>query len=184
MNYKRLRDLVTAVCFILLAALIAVKFETSTEQRIGGVFRVVDGDSLENGGRRLRLRGVDAPELGQTCRRAEGDWACGRDARQALVLLMQGQGVICAGNDLDKYGRLLVTCRDGDRDLNGAMVRQGMAVAFGRYEQEEQSARSDRLGLWAGPFDRPSDWRRRHAGLVEPEAAHNSSFFRRWFGVE
>jgi endonuclease YncB( thermonuclease family) len=156
----------TIVLFALLALLAARldRIGTRTEQ---GTATVNDGDTLTLGGERIRLRGIDAPEYNQTCRRDGADYACGRTARQALVGLIGGRAVSCMGWQRDRYGRLLGDCRAGDVDLNRALVAAGWAVAYGNYETEEQKARSARVGVWAGSFDQPQDWRRAHGGQAE-----------------
>jgi endonuclease YncB( thermonuclease family) len=52
-----------------------------------------------------------------------------------------------------------VRCRSGATSVNGTLVRQGLAIASGRYAQEQVEARRERLGLWAGQFESPRDWR-------------------------
>jgi endonuclease YncB( thermonuclease family) len=57
-------------------------------------------------------------------------------------------------------------CRTESGELNAAMVRRGWAVDYtkyngGRYHSEEQEARRDQLGIWAGRFDMPEQWRHR-----------------------
>jgi endonuclease YncB( thermonuclease family) len=70
-----LRSLIVLVVLALPAPALATMVE--------GRARVVDGDTLEVGGRKVRLFGIDAPELDQTCD-AEGQlWACGAEARAA-----------------------------------------------------------------------------------------------------
>lgn len=123
------------------------------EAPIEGQAIVVDGDTLEVAGQRLRLQGIDAPEMAQTCKRAGGeDWACGIEAQQALVALIGGKPVACDRKGLDKYGRVLAICFAGEEDINGWMVENGYAWAFVRYSGEyvaaEASARDNRAGIW------------------------------------
>jgi endonuclease YncB( thermonuclease family) len=125
---------------------------------------VIDGDSLRAGGENIRLIGIDAPELRQTCRDAQGDeWLCGRAAKARLAALVSGGNVACAARGHDRYGRTLAVCSAaGVADLGAALVREGHAVDYGGYFSAEQEARQARRGLWDGTFERPQDWRRRH----------------------
>ncbi len=115
---------------------------------------VVDGDTVDIAGRRVRLEGIDAPELGQRCPRSFGwgAWPAGRQARQALIGLIARRPVTCRARGLDQYGRMLGVCFAGGIELNGAMVQRGMAWAFRRYSTSyvaaEQDARSNRIGIW------------------------------------
>ena len=175
-----LRDSVTAFAMLALIALIAAKLNGGAERSISAAFFVIDGDTLGLKTERLRLSGIDAPELAQHCRDANGaDWACGQAARQALAALLAGAGATCRGRAEDRYGRLLVVCATGPAgpSINSALVRQGLAVAYGGYETEESAARAERRGLWAGAFERPQDWRRTQ-GLVTDEPVANS-----WLGL-
>ncbi|ADZ71399.1 thermonuclease family protein [Polymorphum gilvum] len=131
-----------------------------------GRLRVIDGDTLVLDGERLRLEGIDAPELGQTCLDASGrSWPCGAAAARHLRELAAAGPVSCTGTERDAYGRLLATCRAGERTLNRAMVVDGYAFAFTRYshsyEADEATARRARAGLWAGTAERPWDYRSR-----------------------
>lgn len=125
-----------------------------------GPAHVIDGDSLRIGRADFRLKDIDAPEGRQTCRRAEGEWDCGEEARRVLQRLIGGSDVTCRSVERDKHGRHLGYCEASGRDLNRAMVESGMAVAFGGYSDEERRARTDKRGLWSGEFERPRDWRR------------------------
>jgi endonuclease YncB( thermonuclease family) len=132
------------------------------EERVAGRAHVADGDSLEIDGRRMRLEGLDAPELAQVCRRADAPYPCGRASRQRLVDLI-GQGPLeCTGRSRDRYDRLLVRCRVPAGDVGAILVREGWAVGYGGYRREEAEARAARRGLWNGSFDAPDLWRRQH----------------------
>lgn len=125
-----------------------------------GPAHVADGDSVAIGGTRLRLVGIDAPELAQTCRRDGRAFACGETAKARLLTLIDGRPLDCRWDRRDKYGRGLAVCRVGAVDLGAAMVRDGWAVAYGLYEAEEAEAQRAKRGLWAGSFEWPEDFRR------------------------
>lgn len=163
----RLVDLVAALGAILLLALIAARFQAATPA-VEGRAQVVDGDSLVLSGRRLRLAGIDAPEITQTCRLGDAERACGREAKAVLLRLVGENPISCSIVGRDRYGRDLAECRAGDVDLNAAMVRAGHAVAFGNYESQEQLAQAERAGLWGMEFIRPAEWRRREGVAEEP----------------
>ena len=134
---------------------------------VAGTPRVADGDTLVFSGERLRLAGIDAPELDQSCEAAAGDYACGREARRFLAGLLEQGETECRGNEEDRYGRLLVRCVCGTTEVNSAMVRAGWAVSYGGYETEERLARDQKAGLWAGTFERPADWRATRGSAVD-----------------
>lgn len=128
-----------------------------------GNARVVDGDSLEIKGEKIRLKGIDAPEGQQKCQKNGVDWACGREATRALRQLIKGRDVVCKGAEYDRYQRLLGYCSAGSVDLNKSMVQEGWALSFGGdFLAEERLASQQKKGLWAGQFERPQDWRRDH----------------------
>lgn len=180
-----LRDGATAFAILSLIWLIAAKLETATLRVERGAFSVVDGDTLARDGQRLRLQGIDAPELAQSCGAAHGDWACGQAARAQLAALVAGAATACSGRANDRYQRLLVTCRRGAQDLNAAMVAAGMAVASGDYAGEEAAARAARRGIWAGDFERPADWRHRHGtGQADRRGAAVWSRLRAVLGID
>jgi endonuclease YncB( thermonuclease family) len=138
---------------------------TGVSSKLAGYPTVVDGDTLRLNGESIRIVGVDAPEANQTCRDASGrPWACGRAATQRLSALIAGGRVECTAKGRDRYGRTLASCAAGSiGDLGGAMVRDGYAVNYGGYLLAEAGARLRQRGLWAGDFERPQDWRQRHA---------------------
>lgn len=119
---------------------------------VGGVARVIDGDTLEMAGTRVRLFGIDAPELSQRCDGLHGSWPCGLWARDQLRHLVGDRPVHCVGDESDRYGRLIARCAAGQGDLGAALVRDGAALAFRRYAldyvEDEVSARRAARGLW------------------------------------
>lgn len=184
--WRRGLDLIIAVTVLAAVAVVAARLERHAAPEIAGAARVVDGDSLVIGKRRLRLKGIDAPELAQRCRRDGVAYGCGTDAASHLRGLIGGGQVQCLGEGVDRYGRDLVRCQANGVALNEAMVRSGHAVAFGDYEAEQDLARNGRLGLWAGEFDLPKQWRAVHGGLSEEFHSERSAIralLRRLFGI-
>ncbi|MBK5947541.1 succinoglycan biosynthesis protein [Rhodobacter veldkampii DSM 11550] len=147
-----------------ICSLIVLIASPAFAQSVVGVARVIDGDTLEVAGERVRLFGIDAPEAGQACRDAAGRrWDCGAHATARLEAL-SGGAVRCEGRERDRYGRLVARCAAGGQDLGAAMVAEGAAFAYARYSADylpaEAAARAARRGVWAGAAERPEDRRR------------------------
>ena len=132
----------------------------------GSAPRIVDADTLEVAGQRVRLQGIDAPESAQACRQPTGQrYRCGARATQALRTRIGAGAVTCQIAGRDRYNRALGICYAADgTDLNGWLVAQGWALAYRRYSTtyvpEETQAKAARAGLWAGEFVAPWAWRR------------------------
>ena len=78
---------------------------------ISGLPRVIDGDTIEISGERIRLHGIDAPETRQSCVGVDGkQWDCGRQSTSVLTSLIGGRPVICKGRQRDRYKRLIAVC--------------------------------------------------------------------------
>lgn len=135
---------------------------TSGDPLIGQAI-VIDGDTIEIHGQRIRLFGIDAPESSQTCRRHGEDYLCGKEASFALADLIAQRPVDCTPEDIDPYRRIVATCYVGATDLNRWMVFQGHALAYRQYSTryllDEEQAKDARRGLWAGSFEKPWDYR-------------------------
>ena len=108
---------------------------------------IIDGDTFKAGNQSIRLHGIDAPELAQTC---EG-WAAGEAARNALVGLLARGAPQCEYIATDVYGRTVAVCRVNGEDVSEAMVRSGMAYAAYSHDYllQEWRARFDGRGIHA-----------------------------------
>jgi endonuclease YncB( thermonuclease family) len=129
-----------------------------------------DGDSFAIGTRKLRLKGIDAPEYKQICRAADGkEWPCGRSAKAALENLLTQPGLSCSVEYHDRFARSLAYCRTSTTpDIGAAQVSNGMAVSddfngLRSFGAEEDAAKSAKRGIWQGRFIVPKLWRETHS---------------------
>ena len=157
---RQARDVGVAVAILALTALVVARLGGESGETIAGTARAADGDTLTLDGHRIRLVGMDTPELAQICKRDGTDWRCGVAARSRLTEVLRAGPITCRTQGTDKYDRWLARCENQEGDLGARMVREGLAVAYGGYEDEEQFARAERKGLWGAEFDMPQQWRR------------------------
>ncbi len=153
-----MRSLIFALILFVAAAPVAA-------QDINGPARVIDGDTIEVAGQRIRLHGIDAPESKQRCRAGRSEIECGKEATKVLRRIIARKSVTCEERDVDRYGRIVAVCLNSDgEDINAAMVAQGWALAYRQfsndYVDQEGEAREAGLGMWRGRFVAPWDWRR------------------------
>jgi endonuclease YncB( thermonuclease family) len=132
-----------------------------------GVTRVTDGDSLRSGRLKIRLFGIDAPEIKQQCETDDGSsWPCGLAARDAMRdLTGSAPQLNCHLHDVDRYGRLVMQCFANGHDIAGALVDRGLALAYrdfsSAYVENETRAAAAKRGMWQGRFSPPWEWRRK-----------------------
>ena len=143
----------------------AASAQYAAGDRIAGrVVGIQDGDTLtvltaENRQVRIRIANIDAPE---------DDQPFGERSKQMLAALAFGRDADIAVDDVDSYRRPIGRVRVGRDDVNAAMVRQGGAWVFARYNRDpslvaaEAEARAARRGLWSLPESErlpPWEWR-------------------------
>ena len=163
----RLCLLLTALTF---GASLAWSGETNPE--IVGRASVIDGDTIDLHGLRVRLNGIDAPESAQLCRSAQGkNYRCGSVAARVLEeFLATSRPTRCKFVNRDRYGRFVGDCYRADgASVAELLVLSGWALDWpryskGEYADEQAHARSMRLGLWAGNFAFPWEWRAQRRG--------------------
>ena len=138
----------------------------ASAQTLTGQARIIDADTVEIAGERLRLEGIDAPESRQTCKRDGKRYDCGKEAASALRVKIGKSSITCQGATRDQYDRLIAVCYLDELDLNGWLVHQGHALAAlayqrlsKRYVAAEAEARKTRRGIWQRQFIQPWQWR-------------------------
>ena len=145
------------------ALLLTMAIAWPAHAEVSGPAAMIDGDTIEVSGSRVRLHGIGAPESAQTCLAGDRRWRCGERTTRALADRIGGRNVDCEETARDRYGRIVAVCRLGHTDLNAWLVAEGWALAHRRYStayvNEEASVRSGRRGIWRGRFVPPWDWR-------------------------
>lgn len=137
------------VGFLAFSLLLWAQGAFAQQSEIVGVPSVIDGDTLEIHGTRIRLSGIDAPEHDRHC----GQVNVGQRAAHALDDLVQSRTVSCVAQGLDRYGRTVAMCSVCNADLARIMVTQGWARDWPRYSRgayagAERAARAAHRGAW------------------------------------
>lgn len=178
-----LSDILVILVLLALAAFMIWRFHQRAKEAeeqekaaptgiVEGYAKIDDGDSLKIKGQRIRLLGIDAPELHQYCRKGDKTYACGEMAKDYLYELINRRAVRCHWIKRDKYQRILGRCFVDDLDLNRQMVAAGWAIDYSsfsdgdnNYKKEERLARQEKRGIWQWQFERPQNWRKQHPRL-------------------
>ena len=148
-------------------------FQTLQASEVIGLPKVVDGDTIHIKSYKIRLEGIDAPEMKQKCKKPylqimfftfQKDYYCGQVSKKKLIQKIGNKPVKCILLGKDRYKRYLAQCFKGNINLNKWMVRNGYAVAYRRYSKlyisDENFAKEEKLGLWKGTFVKPEKWRK------------------------
>ena len=140
---------------------------------IKGKVKVIDGDTVKIKNNKIRLSGIDAPELNQLCSKVflslsfisfYKKYYCGKISTEKLKRLLKNGIILCKVENIDRYKRKLATCYKNKLNINSWLVRNGYALAYIKYSKkyilQEKEAKRDQLGIWQGTFENPWDWRK------------------------
>ncbi|MBS3771801.1 MAG: thermonuclease family protein [Bacteroidales bacterium] len=151
-----------AIIFILLLVLLSTSFcdKKKTQQEDGEVLHVTDGDTFDcmyDGEEiTIRLYGIDAPESGQPYGNEAENWLRNQIGDEAVDIEKVEEGY---------YGRTIAIVELNGTNINGALVKNGLAWVSDRYcdrdsicdrwRNYQQQARGNDVGLWGQPNPTP-----------------------------
>lgn len=157
------------------------------DDALRGRASVIDGDTIELLGQKVRFNGIDAPESAQQCEDAKGfRYQCGAKAATALdEFLAKSRPVRCEFVEWDQYGRYVGNCFRADgKSVAAWLVENGHALDWpkysgGAYAAQQATAREAKRGIWIGTFQEPWAWRANHRSS---EQSTITSPFGAWSG--
>ena len=141
-----------------------IYYSNQSQIIISGKAKVIDGDTIHIENNKIRLHGIDAPELNQNCNYKNKDWACGQKSKKFLIKLIDLDAVNCQVIGIDKYKRYIGICYVKKLNINKMLVKNGWAIAYRYYSKdytdEEFIAKKMRMGIWKGDFEEPYIYRK------------------------
>ena len=172
MSLMKKLNLILSSFFIILLIFSSNK-TLSEEKIIFGKAKIIDGDTIKINNNKIRLYGIDAPEIKQLCKRVylniyflsfKKKYLCGKISAQKLKKLLSNKIIKCHIEGIDRYKRILAICHRNKLNINSWLVRTGQAVAYKKYSKkyiiQEAEARKSKLGIWRGDFEMPWEWRK------------------------
>jgi len=113
-----------------------------------GQASIIDGDTLEIHGTRIRLWGISE------------QYRCGARSANELDAFIARRTVSCIPISLDQYGRTVATCSVGGADLGQWLVRNGLALDWPQYSKtkyaaDQRDAEQAGRGIWKGSYVEP-----------------------------
>jgi endonuclease YncB( thermonuclease family) len=158
------RDVLTRMA--ILAALILTLLPAAFADNLVRRAVIIDGNMLAINGKRVRLKGIDAPEPDQLCRdQASERYRCERKAAEGIDALIAGRAVDCVDAGRDRQQRRVVACSVAGIDIAEWLVKNGLAIdaaddSNGAYAVAQSDARREQRGIWNGSFVEPWRYRR------------------------
>ena len=141
-------------------------FNQAYGKTIYGNAKVIDGDTIHIGDKKIRLHAIDAPEKQQKCMNNGKKWSCGLESTSFLKSLIGDDKIKCDTIGQDRYNRYIGVCFKNNLDLNSEMVINGWAIAYRYYSldyvKEERIAKLNKTGIWIGEFEEPYLFRKKN----------------------
>ena len=144
--------------------IILIIFSLNTKVQADNI-KIIDGDTIIINKEKIRFSGIDTPELKQKCIKNGVKNSCGITAKKLLTKIIGNNNVDCVSEGQDKYNRILAECFVNNESLSSYLVKSGYAFAYRKYSKkfidDEDYARTNKLGMWSMQFEYPWDFRRK-----------------------
>ena len=140
-------------------------------KKIEGLAIITDGDTIKISNQKIRLFGIDAPEMKQKCKKPfiSISFLTLNKAKELLITnklkkKIFNKEISCVVTNKDRYGRFIGECFYKNMNINSWMVQNGYALAYLKYSKKFQNqeliAKKNKLGIWQ--FEKPWDWRKKN----------------------
>lgn len=155
------------LCYVVLSVLLLYPLMSRADggSQLIGRATVIDGDTIEIRGQRVRLWGVDAPESSQTCTLPDGrKWRCGAQSANELASFIGVRNVTCVPQGRRSFDRIVARCSVAAIDIGGWLVENGWALDYsrfsgGHYARQQAAAAGASRGMHASTFVPPWEHR-------------------------
>ena len=159
---------------VALATLGSILITISEQGQVKGTAKAIKGDVIEIDRQRIKLYGIEAPELEQLCYIKSKPWHCGLAAKQRLAKKIADKSLTCLKREQKKDNMPLAECFVEKENLNAWLVGQGWAIADRQdsrnFISHEIIAQRNLKGIYQSEFLKPSLWRE----INQPELTLNS----------
>ena len=126
--------------------------------------KIIDGDTININGEKIRFYGIDAPEIDQECKKKGKIIRCGVLAKEILEDKIANNKPLCVKKGVDRYNRTIAECFINDISLSKFLVLNGYAFAYKKYSKQyvyhEKRAKILKKGLWSMNFEFPWKYRK------------------------
>ena len=150
--------------FFIFFLYLLIYYSNQNQIIISGKAKIIDGDTIHIENNKIRLHGIDAPELNQNCNYKNKDWECGQQSKKYLIQLIDSNAVNCQVIGIDRYKRYIGICYVNKLNINKMLVKNGWAIAYRYYSKaytdEEFIAEKMKIGIWKGEFEEPYIFRK------------------------
>ena len=147
----------------LMLSLTGISSFAKAHDTVQGRATVITGDTLVVAGQRMRLHGIDAPELGQPCHWPNKTIDCGNISRTGLLDLIAPVEISCRRHVTTADGTWIARCTAEGFDVGRNMVHTGWAMALpsdpAGYLPLQKKSKAAKRGMWRGNFVPPWEWR-------------------------
>lgn len=148
---------------ILIVAAFAATAPLAHAQDVTGMARVTDSDKIEIDGVRIILHGADAFDRNQTCAQGGQPWDCWGNGVRFLQTMLDPEPTTCRKVGDAPFNRIFAVCQVGEINVNEALVRAGLALAYLKesdaYVEAQKEAEREKAGVWRGDFVAPWEHR-------------------------
>ena len=174
--YKQVFNIKSGAFFVLWILIVLIAFITSEWISIyyptiavkSNNIKVIDGDTIMLDNKRIRLKGIDTPEIKQQCLSKSNKYIdCGVAAKINLKQIIANKTLECSNSGTDKYQRHLAYCFVNGTNINLELVKQGYARNYLQnnifFIYYETVVKINKIGLWNTKFEKPGEWRKLHS---------------------